>query len=195
MNQRVTAYNASSHESAASISGAYQQHWASGLVTTNTYATELTQYLNYVSVKTSGSIDDRPLGAASLTCSVTSPCLVLHSGAILQAEDNYFGGTATTNYVGWVFDPDGVYTGNSDSQKFYLYYNGRLVDRNSVINNSRTSGGGSSIGPCSNCKPRGSVGSLATYDDRYWINTQCDFLHGTTKRKQCVRSGDFQVCL
>ncbi|MCE3235965.1 MAG: hypothetical protein K0Q50_2145 [Vampirovibrio sp.] len=28
MNQRVSAYNASAHESAASISGAYQQHWA-----------------------------------------------------------------------------------------------------------------------------------------------------------------------
>jgi prepilin-type N-terminal cleavage/methylation domain-containing protein len=150
-NQRVGTYNASAHEAAATIAGAYQQHSARGLLTTNTYGSDLTQYLNYVKVSTAGTIDDRPGGTGTLTCSVTEPCLTLHNGAILQPENNYFGGTATTNYVGWVFDPDGVYTGNADSQKFYIYYNGKMVDRNNVMDNSRTNGGGASISSCTNC--------------------------------------------
>lgn len=149
--QRISAHNASAHEAASIVAAAYQQHLISGSLTTNTYGTDLTQYLNYVSVNTSATIDDRPNGGGSLTCSGTAPCLILHNGAILQPENNYFGGTATTNYVAWTFDPDGTYTGNADSQKFYLYYNGRIVDRNSVTNNSRTSGNPSGINACANC--------------------------------------------
>lgn len=133
--QQDRRINAIAKEAFGTISQARMRHEAAGLLNSNTNARDLTPYLNYVQVKTTGSIDDRPTGT-SINCLSTRPCLVLHSGAILQPLDEYFSGTATTNYIPFTLDPDGVYTGQADSLRIFIYYNGRIVSRNNVLPNS-----------------------------------------------------------
>ena len=150
--QQNNSYNAIAKEAIGMISEAYQQHTMNGQLSANTYGYDLSQYMNYVSVLTSGTIDDRPTGT-SMTCNVAYPCLKLHNGAILQILPEYFGGTATTNYVSFTLDPDGVYTGKADSLRILIYYNGRLLDRNNCLPNSQSSVTGAIINPITNGNP------------------------------------------
>jgi len=64
--QQNTRSNAAAKEAFSMVSAAHQQLFATGALTTSTYATDLTQYFNYVSVATSGTIDDRP-GLTTIT--------------------------------------------------------------------------------------------------------------------------------
>ena len=106
--------------------------------------------MNYVSATTSGSIDDRPPVVTPLSCGTT--CLKLHSGSVLQIQNEYFGGTSSQNYISFTLDPDGALTGKGDSLRIVFYYNGRITSRNGVVPASITSAGGS-IGTCSTCDP------------------------------------------
>jgi prepilin-type N-terminal cleavage/methylation domain-containing protein len=132
--QQNEKYNAKAKEAIAMVSEAFQQHQANGLVSANTYGSDLSPYMNYVSVDTSSIVDNRPAhGLISLACSAAAPCLKLHNGAILHFVGGYFGGTNPLNICTFVLDPDGVYTGNRDSLMFHIYYNGRIVDRNNCL--------------------------------------------------------------
>ena len=143
--------NAIAKEDLAAFAQAFQQYQLSGSLTANTYPKDLTPYLNYVSVSTSGTIDDRPPNAGALTCTVAAPCLKMHNGSIIQPLSEYFNGTSSLNAVSFTIDPDGTYTGKADSLRILLYYNGKMTDRNNCLTGTLNSGTG--CGPISNGNP------------------------------------------
>jgi prepilin-type N-terminal cleavage/methylation domain-containing protein len=117
-------------ETAAMIAGAYSEHKASVTAQANTRASDLTNYLNYVEVITSGSFPTDPYDGVNLQdCSDTLPCLMLHSGAILQYDTGMtFGGTDATRALVFNVDPDG--DGNAAGRvTFIQFFNGRLTTR------------------------------------------------------------------
>ncbi len=72
-------------------------------------------------------------GLATIGCTTVRPCLQLHNGAVLQADQDigYFGGTATTQAIFFFLDPDGKITdgttnGPGKSVRIFLYYNGAI---------------------------------------------------------------------
>ncbi len=130
---------AAAKEAMATISSAFQQLQSSGQVTGNTKATDLTPYLNYVSVRTTGSIDAHPNwagtgGGGFNTCNALNPCYLLHNGGTLQLSNSNF---TVNGYIVFIFDPDnialgGTADGPSKSVQFYLNSSGRLFSRNYV---------------------------------------------------------------
>lgn len=116
-------------ETMATVASAYQQLQLDSTVSYSTTAGALTPYLNYVSADTSTLIDGHPSGI-NLPCSVTNQCVKLHNGAVVWLQNTQFG--SSSGYTYFVVDPDGARTGNLDSFKFILYYNGRLTDYGSV---------------------------------------------------------------
>ncbi len=131
--QQNKQYNAAAHEVAAMLSSALQQAQLDGKVTAATVPGDLTQYMNYVSVQTTGSIDYFQT-ATTMNCLSTRPCLKLHNGGILSYTTTWgFGGTSSTNVVQFWFDPDGVVTdgttnGPGKSIIFELTYTGRVLN-------------------------------------------------------------------
>jgi hypothetical protein len=106
----------------AMVAGAYQQAQLTGISTTSSSMTAITQYMNYVAVDTSSTIDQRPSAAAStVTCTGTLKCLRLHNGALFLVD------TTTGTYMAGTLDPDGVLTGNKDSLLIAVYDNGRVT--------------------------------------------------------------------
>lgn len=133
MAQTNAQSNARAKEMAAMIAGAYQQAQLAGIVTGSTKPTDLTPYMNYLSIDTSSQID-WPVGTAGpATCSSTDKCLNLHGGGkLLLYGTGNFGGTASTNVLMLLFDPDGRYVnsaadGPSKTVIFLLYYNGFIT--------------------------------------------------------------------
>ena len=120
----------------------YQKHGFSGQLSSGTSIRDLTPYMNYVKIATTGTIDDIE-GSGSGTCSSSAPCIHLHSGAAIRSFVNEsFGGTATTNAIWFHLDPDGKYggstTGPSKSVPVFLYYNGRIVTEAELLPGTRT---------------------------------------------------------
>jgi prepilin-type N-terminal cleavage/methylation domain-containing protein len=74
---------AAAKEVASMISGAYQQAQAAGIITGSSKPSDLTPYMNYISLDTSGTVIDAPLTAASYTCNSTNPCIKLANGGVL----------------------------------------------------------------------------------------------------------------
>jgi hypothetical protein len=104
---------------------------------------DLTPYMNYVEFDTSTVIDNAP-GQGTQTCTAQNPCVRLHSGAIVDFRDNnHFGGNASTNAVSFHVDPDGKVTGDDSgtSVHFFLYYNGRLMTKGTLLPGTQNSGG------------------------------------------------------
>lgn len=148
---RVTnnnAYDAAYKEFFSSIASAHNLHKARGLLNTNTLGTDLTQYINYVSVDTlSTTLIDQSYGTAGTTNCAPTPgvmCLKLHSGAILRFSHHAFCGTGN-QAVRMHFDPDGKVTtvtaGATDAGKamnVFLYYNGRITTFDSINPSTET---------------------------------------------------------
>ncbi len=128
--QQDSKNNAIAKEAASAMSEAFQKHQLSGLVTTGTRVTHLTQYLNYVGVDTVSTIDNVQT-AGSVPCAGSHPCIRLASGAVIRCSTGTFVGTETTNAISFLVDPDGSYSGTTDGPgkgiTFFLYYNGRLA--------------------------------------------------------------------
>jgi hypothetical protein len=150
-------YNAMAKDTAFMILMAYEQYrYANPTVASSVSAGSITPYMNYVRVDTSGaSIDWHPT-LGSLSCAPASPCLRLHNGGALTWYSLTFGGTASTNTIEFVFDPDGVYSGSSSnnsskSVQFEVYYDGYIRTRGSAKSNTVTSGG--SFGPDTSLDP------------------------------------------
>jgi prepilin-type N-terminal cleavage/methylation domain-containing protein len=139
-------YSGMANDVSYMIVTAYERYKAAvNSVASNTTPGALTQYMNYVSVDTSGQIDG--MGTEGWkTCSATNPCLNLHNGGKLfipNSADGSFGGTNTTNVIFFQFDPepsDAAYT--SRSLKIALYYDGYIKTRGTVRSGTRTSIGG-----------------------------------------------------
>jgi prepilin-type N-terminal cleavage/methylation domain-containing protein len=129
-------------EVAAMISGAFQQAKAAGIVSANTKPRDLTPYMNYVSVDTSGSLVDAIPGNASNTCNSTSLCLKLHNGGVLWFQNWQFGGTSSLYTIEMSYDPDGSQNTTSTADgplkavQFTLYYDGFLTTRGYTKPNS-----------------------------------------------------------
>lgn len=130
--QQNGTYKASAKEAIAAIASAHQLYSTSSVMSSSTKFANMTQYLNYVKVQTSGSVDWL-YGMDDSPCSASSPCLKLHNGSVLQYWTNEgFGGTGTTNSVLLLIDPDGVYGGTTNGPgkglPILLFYNGRVAD-------------------------------------------------------------------
>jgi prepilin-type N-terminal cleavage/methylation domain-containing protein len=141
--QQNKTFNAIAKEAAGTISAAYQLYQTSNTVSASTGSSSLTPYLNYISIQTTGNIDGDP-GTPTLACDATNICLKLHNGSIIRLIlNNIFGGTQTTRYIFVTVDPDGRYTGNSDSLFLMLYLNGRLsTHANRKVGELTSFGGG-----------------------------------------------------
>ena len=127
------------------IAGAFQQAQMSGSISSSSTAGILSQYMNYVSVDTSSSIDNIN-GGTTNSCSSDGPCLNLHNGGKLLLWNHSFGGANTTNVLMFQFDPDGVVTdgttnGPGKAVKFALYYNGMVTSRANVLAGTTDSAG------------------------------------------------------
>lgn len=142
--QQSGTYKANAKEVAAAISEAYTRLQQEGNLTTNTTIGDLTPFLNYVKVRTD-TMDDN-YSDPTLNCSGnTYDCLDLHNGgSIAYREDGSFGGDASTNALPIFFDPDGRVTdgttnGPGKSVGFFIYYNGRLSERGSILQGTSNS--------------------------------------------------------
>lgn len=136
--QQNSKYNAAAKEVAAMISEAYVRLKQDKGINTSTSSTDLSPYMNYVSVADPASEIDGIGGVPGTSdCDIT--CLRLHSGGILKLTSNScggvtaFGGTSATHSISFQFDPDGLpYTvagSAGNSIEFLLFYNGRLTTR------------------------------------------------------------------
>lgn len=145
-------YNAIAKEAMATLAGAYQQAQLDGIITSATQPQDLIPYINNVKTDTSSVVDERPnFGSSSETCSAGTPCVRLHNGALLWFDSPSFSGTTSLNYLTVLIDPDGTYTGNNDSLKIALYYDGRITTRNNQLPGSQDSTG--TFGPISDGDP------------------------------------------
>ena len=153
MAQRKGASNTAAHEVAGMVATAYQLYLRnSSSASSNTTAGALTQYMNYVSVPTSGTLDDVVTLNSVYTCNSGVTCLKLHSGGTLFYDASNFSGTNTTNFIQFYLDPDGIRggsgtaDGSSKSLAIVLYYNGRVTTWGNMAANSVNSAGTYSSG-------------------------------------------------
>lgn len=141
--QQNSKFKSIAKESIGTVSAAYSTYKLKNPVNGNTNILDLTPSLNYVKVEPTAMLDGLPVASgwpATWDCS-TSSCLRLHNGSVLAAFWMNFAGTATTNAVYFIIDPDGVQTGNRDSVIGVLYYNGKVRTWGTAEANSTCSDG------------------------------------------------------
>jgi prepilin-type N-terminal cleavage/methylation domain-containing protein len=150
---------AKAKEAAAMIAGAYQQAQQAGIVTSTTKPSDLTPYMNYVSLTTSASVlvDNPGSTAGTLACGPAQPCIRLHSGATILLQDGCaFSNSSNLTFMQIWFDPDGQVLGPagdgpSKSVLFDIYSDGFLTTRDKLKTNSVCSG--TTYGPTSGQDP------------------------------------------
>lgn len=140
---QANKWNAIAKDATLMIISAYEQYKAANTTVSSTVSmTNLTPYMNYVSIDTSSTIDNTANNGSTATCSGVSPCLVLHNGARIYLDNPQFGGTTTTNVIQAQIDPDGIYTTSSTAQtapkslQIELYYDGYVKTRGTARNPS-----------------------------------------------------------
>jgi prepilin-type N-terminal cleavage/methylation domain-containing protein len=139
---------AKAKEVAGMVAGAFQAAVQAGTISSSTKPSDLAQYINYVSIDTSGRLIDGHPGIASSTCNSTYPCMKLHNGGYLWLQDDSsFGGTSNLHMIAFRFDPDPANNTTSTSDgplkavQFQLYYNGMLRTRALTFTGSCDSNG------------------------------------------------------
>jgi prepilin-type N-terminal cleavage/methylation domain-containing protein len=141
--QQNNRYNAAAKEAAATISAAYKLYTLDNGLSSTAGFGNMTQYINYVSVDTSRTIDSKQTNS-SITCSSGGPCIILHNGGAIRYISSNFAGAADTNALEIYFDPNGTYGGTTDGPDkavdFFLYYNGRIATRGTLLPNTTASG-------------------------------------------------------
>ena len=137
--QQNSKYTAMTKEVMGMVSGAFSAYQNANTVTATMHMSDLTPYINYVSVQTTGSIDTKYGATGSTSCSTLVPCLRMHNGGVMAyysgtgtgTNGNYFGGTAGNYYIYYFFDPDGTLTSSAQATgpgkraTMILYANGR----------------------------------------------------------------------
>jgi type II secretory pathway pseudopilin PulG len=144
--------NAKAHEVAAMISGAFVQAQQAGIVTSTTKPSDLTPYMNYMSLDSSGTvIDSVPTGSTSV-CNAGTPCIKLHNGGMLWLfNTESFGGVTPVNVIAFRFDPDlsnnttSTADGPLKAVEFELYYNGQITSRGLIKSGTTGSSGGYAV--------------------------------------------------
>lgn len=146
---------AKTKEVAGMIAGAYQKAYLAGVVTNSTVPFDLTPYMNYVSVDTSGTVIDSVPTEASSTCNGTTPCVRLHNGGVLWFHSTSFGGSTNFVAIAFRFDPDPANNTSSTADgplkvvQFDLYRDGFLATRA----NLRAGSIDPIFGSCPTCDP------------------------------------------
>jgi type II secretory pathway pseudopilin PulG len=140
--QQSNSWKAAAKETAGTLSAAFQQFKFQSSLSASTTPGNLTQFLNYVKVDTTSSINH--VDGSTVACTATTPCIRLHSGSLLYYDftDN-FGGTATTNYIYFIYDPDGINNSTVHSIAFDIYYDGHVVDSSNRRSGAQTTWNGS----------------------------------------------------
>lgn len=131
--QQNGTYKAIAKENLSMVAGAFEQYKLSGNLSGGTGINDLTPYMNYVRIDTSGvSVDDDQISGTEV-CDASAPCLRMHNGSTIHwISADTFGGTNTTNALWFHIDADGVVSSNK-SVAIFLYYNGRLVDEGQIV--------------------------------------------------------------
>jgi prepilin-type N-terminal cleavage/methylation domain-containing protein len=141
--QQDQRYKSIAKETAAMLEGSLQQLQLKGTLTGNTYSADLTPYMNYVTVQTTGQVDSQQNSAVARDCSGGWTCLKLHNGAVLHFWPNkYFGGTDSLRALQFGLDPDGIVAGNSQGRSvmFFLYYDGKVRTYKTMEANTQDDG-------------------------------------------------------
>jgi prepilin-type N-terminal cleavage/methylation domain-containing protein len=128
-------FRAVAKEAASIVSGGMQDYMTNYAVTGTSTSANVLSNINYVS---SDQTSATTVTGLPVACAAATPCLVLHNGAYLQYRGaDTFGGTATTNYLGFNLDPDGIKSNSTtDILTFALYYNGKLLTNRDTITGS-----------------------------------------------------------
>lgn len=143
ISQRNEKFKAIGKEAYSVIADAYTIYRSRNTVTSSVGPKDLTPYMNYVSVDTASTIDHLT-GSTSLSCASAGRfCLKLHNGAILRITDfNHFCSTANQQYIFYILDPDGSYSGSTTGPgkalQIQLYYNGRMNTMANITGSDNT---------------------------------------------------------
>jgi len=119
------------------ISGAFQTYQIKQSVTGATSGDDITQYMNYIAIDSTSSIDLFQT-TSTRTCGSGFSCLKLHNGGmLLYAIGGSFGSTAPTSAIYFYFDPDGRVTdgttnGPGKSVVFWLYPTGQITSYSNI---------------------------------------------------------------
>jgi prepilin-type N-terminal cleavage/methylation domain-containing protein len=156
VSQQASKKSLAAKEVAFAVAQAWNTYKMNNPTSGDTKLTVLAPYLNYVQVYTSGEHGDAAVSEGAMSCGSSAPCYEFANGAVLQLADwMSFGGTASTNAVGFIVDPDGTYSGSTTGEgkgvEFSLYYNGRLATWGTVAVGTQFSGG--NYTPCPSCDP------------------------------------------
>lgn len=127
--QQAAKEKAIAKEAIAAISNAFQVYGLENMISASSSPKDLTPYLNYVRLDTASTDAFDFPGSGVGDCDPASPCVYLHNGAVIQLYGNTFGGTANTNMVWFLIDPDGSRTGSPSGGglEVAIYYNGRIA--------------------------------------------------------------------
>ncbi len=145
-------------EFAATISAAYQAYSLENAVSSTTGWVDLTPYINYVNIETTGTVSVNPCEVpADYDCDASYPCIKLHGGAkVSYGVSDRFNGTTNKHSLRLWFDPNGTSSGAKDSLILYLYTDGKIRTTETVETSTltfQTSGGASSFNPMASCDP------------------------------------------
>ena len=137
-NNQNQEWNAAAHEFAGTVANNFLQYRQDGFpnnaaIPVGRYSPlGMTPYMNYMSVDTSGTIDDIN-NSGTQACNTGTPCYLLHNGAKVRPWNCQImiNGASSTNALGWSFDPDGKVTdgttnGPGKAVRFLIFYNGKL---------------------------------------------------------------------
>lgn len=154
ISQQNSTSNAIAKETIAAVSAAYRVYQLERQTSGSTNLTDLTPYLNYVSVDTTSLVDNHETNSTPVDCASTI-CLKLHNGAILYGWSTTFAGTSATNAIYYYIDPDGVdggsTTGPSKALVMFLYYNGKTTNYGNILPGTTSSYGVHTV--CPGCDP------------------------------------------
>jgi prepilin-type N-terminal cleavage/methylation domain-containing protein len=126
--QQNSSNNAIAKEALSAVSAAFQQYSIQNGLSSSTSVNAITQYLNYVAVDSTTTVDDSTNSSSTFACSAVglNRCLKLHNGAILVYHNGEsFSGTGATNGIWFLLDPDGMASSNK-GLVFFVLYNGRV---------------------------------------------------------------------
>jgi prepilin-type N-terminal cleavage/methylation domain-containing protein len=148
--QQNKSYNAKAKEAAATLTQALQYYRVYNSFASNTGIGDLTQYMNYVSYDSSGTLIDERYTGTTVACNVSGGrCIRLHNGAAIQFwPGDRFGSCTSLHAVGFRVDPDGVVTdgttnGPGKAVELFIYCDGKVRDRANVEPGTiLTNGGG-----------------------------------------------------
>lgn len=151
--QQDSKNSAIAQEAAGMIAGAFDAYKQTHTVTNSTSTKDLTPYLNYALIQTSGLVDKNQT-EDTFDCAAAT-CLKMHNGSVFYLFDINFAGTSSTNTILFYLDPDGVGQSTTDgpgkSVVFFLYPNGRISTYGSIAPGSTSSWGAHNT--CPGCDP------------------------------------------